>query len=144
MNCNTCFPEGENGPLSRGFIAHSYLEGLNPVEMFNHSMSGREGLIDTAIKTAQTGYTERKLMKCLENVVVKENGMVFDGNKIKCGNTNTHRLTIPVYPRLKNIPISCRLYTYARHHVWSILSPRPPSLFTFSPSLHVLVMRKIK
>jgi len=78
----TCFPEGENGPLSRGFIAHSYLEGLNPVEMFNHSMSGREGLIDTAIKTAQTGYTERKLMKCLENVVVKENGMVFDGNKI--------------------------------------------------------------
>ena len=78
----TCFPEGENGPLSRGFVAHSYLEGLNPVEMFNHSMSGREGLIDTAIKTAQTGYTERKLMKCLENVVVRKNGMVFDGDKV--------------------------------------------------------------
>ena len=78
----TCFPEGENGPLSRGFIAHSYLEGLSPVEMFNHSMSGREGLIDTAIKTAQTGYTERKLMKCLENVVVKQGGMVFDGEKL--------------------------------------------------------------
>ena len=78
----TCFPEGENGPLSRGFVAHSYLEGLSPVEMFNHSMSGREGLIDTAIKTAQTGYTERKLMKCLENVVVKEQGVVFDGEKV--------------------------------------------------------------
>ena len=78
----TCFPEGENGPLSRGFVAHSYLEGLSPVEMFNHSMSGREGLIDTAIKTAQTGYTERKLMKCLENVVVKQEGMVFDGDKV--------------------------------------------------------------
>ena len=78
----TCFAEGENGPLSRGFVAHSYLEGLNPVEMFNHSMSGREGLIDTAIKTAQTGYTERKLMKSLENVVVKGEGMVFDGDKV--------------------------------------------------------------
>ena len=78
----TCFPEGENGPLSRGFIAHSYLEGLSPVEMFNHSMSGREGLIDTAIKTAQTGYTERKLMKTLENVIVKQEGMVFDGDKV--------------------------------------------------------------
>ena len=78
----TCFPEGENGPLSRGFVAHSYLEGLSPIEMFNHSMSGREGLIDTAIKTAQTGYTERKLMKCLENVVVKQEGMVFDGDKV--------------------------------------------------------------
>ena len=78
----TCFPVGENGPLSRGFVAHSYLEGLSPVEMFNHSMSGREGLIDTAIKTAQTGYTERKLMKCLENVVVKQESMVFDGDKV--------------------------------------------------------------
>jgi len=78
----TCFPSGENGPLSRGFVAHSYLEGLSPIEMFNHSMSGREGLIDTAIKTAQTGYTERKLMKCLENVVVKEQGVVYDGDKV--------------------------------------------------------------
>ena len=78
----TCFDQGENGPRSRGFVSRSYLEGLDPIEMFCHSMSGREGLIDTAIKTAQTGYTERKLMKCLENVVVKQEGLVFDGNKV--------------------------------------------------------------
>ena len=50
--------------------------------MYAHSMSGREGLIDTAIKTAQTGYTERKLMKCLENIVTHIDGTVRDGDRI--------------------------------------------------------------
>lgn len=78
----TEFERGENGPLSRGFVSHSYLEGLSPFEMFCHSMSGREGLIDTAIKTAQTGYTERKLMKCLENISVHSDGTVRDRDQI--------------------------------------------------------------
>ena len=63
-------------------MSHSYLEGLSPFEMFAHSMSGREGLIDTAIKTAQTGYTERKLMKCLENIKTHIDGSVRDGDQI--------------------------------------------------------------
>ena len=78
----TEFKRGENGPTSRGFVSHSYLEGLTPFEMFCHSMSGREGLIDTAIKTAQTGYTERKLMKCLENITVYMDGTVRDRDQI--------------------------------------------------------------
>ncbi len=78
----TEFKRGENGPTSRGFVSHSYLEGLTPFEMFCHSMSGREGLIDTAIKTAQTGYTERKLMKCLENITVNTDGTVRDRDQV--------------------------------------------------------------
>lgn len=78
----TQFKRGENGPLSRGFVSHSFLDGLSPFEMFAHSMSGREGLIDTAIKTAQTGYTERKLMKCLENITTHVDGTVRDGDRI--------------------------------------------------------------
>lgn len=79
---STEFDHGDNTPLSRGFVSHSYLEGLAPFEMFAHSMSGREGLIDTAIKTAQTGYTERKLMKTLENVVTHVDGTVRDGDRV--------------------------------------------------------------
>ena len=78
----THFERGEDGPTSRGFVSHSFLEGLTPFEMYAHSMSGREGLIDTAIKTAQTGYTERKLMKCLENITTHFDGTVRDGDRI--------------------------------------------------------------
>ena len=43
------------GPESRGFVENSYLAGLTPSEFFFHAMGGREGLIDTAVKTAETG-----------------------------------------------------------------------------------------
>lgn len=79
---STEFARGEDTPQSRGFVSHSYLEGLSPFEMFAHSMSGREGLIDTAIKTAQTGYTERKLMKCLENIKTHSDGTVRDRQRV--------------------------------------------------------------
>lgn len=50
-------------PKSRGFVANSFFTGLDPQEFFFHTMSGREGLIDTAVKTAETGYMQRRLMK---------------------------------------------------------------------------------
>ena len=64
------FKPGENTPQSRGFVESSYVNGLQPAELFFHAMSGREGVIDTAIKTAQTGYFQRKLMKALENLTI--------------------------------------------------------------------------
>ena len=57
-------------PHARGFVSSSYLQGLGPVEFFYHSMSGREGLIDTAVKTSETGYLQRKLMKSLEDIKI--------------------------------------------------------------------------
>ncbi|KAI5169741.1 DNA-directed RNA polymerase II subunit RPB1 [Pancytospora epiphaga] len=51
---------------ARGFVENSYLSGLSPCEYFFHAMGGREGLIDTAIKTAETGYIQRRLVKALE------------------------------------------------------------------------------
>ena len=77
----TCFKRGDTTPQSRGFVPHTYLEGLTPVEMYFCAMAGREGLIDTAIKTAQTGYISRRLMKCLENIVV-HHGAAKDGTKM--------------------------------------------------------------
>jgi DNA-directed RNA polymerase II subunit RPB1 len=53
-------------PKARGFIKNSYLHGLTPQEFFFHAMAGCEGLIDTAVKTAETGYIQRRLVKALE------------------------------------------------------------------------------
>jgi len=57
----------DDGPESRGFVESSFIKGLNPQEFFFHSMGGREGLIDTAVKTSETGYIQRKLVKAMED-----------------------------------------------------------------------------
>ncbi|KAJ0410245.1 hypothetical protein P43SY_002577 [Pythium insidiosum] len=64
------------GPESRGFVENSYLKGLTPQEFFFHAMGGREGLIDTAVKTAETGYIQRRLVKAMESVMTRYDGTV--------------------------------------------------------------------
>jgi DNA-directed RNA polymerase II subunit RPB1 len=54
------FRQYDDGPEARGFVENSYLRGLTPQEFFFHAMGGREGLIDTAVKTASTGYIQRR------------------------------------------------------------------------------------
>uniref|UniRef100_A0A4W6CUU1 DNA-directed RNA polymerase subunit n=1 Tax=Lates calcarifer TaxID=8187 RepID=A0A4W6CUU1_LATCA len=70
------FIKDDYGPESRGFVENSYLAGLTPTEFFFHAMGGREGLIDTAVKTAETGYIQRRLIKSMESVMVKYDGTV--------------------------------------------------------------------
>ncbi|KAI1850587.1 hypothetical protein JX265_004297 [Neoarthrinium moseri] len=55
-------------PAAKGFVANSFYTGLVPTEFLMHAMSGREGLVDTAVKTAETGYMSRRLMKSLEDL----------------------------------------------------------------------------
>ena len=55
---------------ARGFVANSFISGQTPQEYFFHAMGGREGLIDTAVKTSATGYVQRKLMKAMEDLKV--------------------------------------------------------------------------
>jgi DNA-directed RNA polymerase II subunit RPB1 len=57
----------DDGPESRGFVENSFMTGLTPQQFFFHSMGGREGLIDTAVKTSETGYIQRKLVKAMED-----------------------------------------------------------------------------
>ena len=70
------FTKDDFSPESRGFVENSYLRGLTPQEFFFHAMAGREGLIDTAVKTAETGYIQRRLVKALEDVMVCYDGTV--------------------------------------------------------------------
>ena len=55
---------------ARGFVENSFISGQTPQEYFFHAMGGREGLIDTAVKTSQTGYIQRKLVKAMEDLKV--------------------------------------------------------------------------
>eukprot|EP00080_Pristionchus_pacificus_P004343 PDM64363.1 hypothetical protein PRIPAC_52619 [Pristionchus pacificus] len=70
------FIKDDYGPESKGFVENSYLAGLTPAEFFFHAMGGREGLIDTAVKTAETGYIQRRLIKAMESVMVCYDGTV--------------------------------------------------------------------
>ena len=62
------FPKAARQPPSKGFVQNSFFSGLTPTEFIFHAMSGREGLVDTAVKTAETGYMSRRLMKSLEDL----------------------------------------------------------------------------
>ncbi|KAI8611777.1 hypothetical protein BC830DRAFT_1161990 [Chytriomyces sp. MP71] len=70
------FTKDDHSPEARGFVENSYLKGLTPQEFFFHAMGGREGLIDTAVKTAETGYIQRRLVKALEDVMAQYDGTV--------------------------------------------------------------------
>lgn len=65
------FAKDDLGMESRGFVENSYLRGLSPQEFFFHAMGGREGCIDTAVKTAETGYIQRRLVKAMETVMAQ-------------------------------------------------------------------------
>ena len=62
------FTKNSKTPQSKGFVRNSFFSGLTPPEFLFHAISGREGLVDTAVKTAETGYMSRRLMKSLEDL----------------------------------------------------------------------------
>jgi DNA-directed RNA polymerase II subunit RPB1 len=64
------FCQFDNSAESRGFVENSFYKGLQPHEFYFHAMGGREGIIDTAVKTSETGYIQRRLIKALEDVKV--------------------------------------------------------------------------
>ncbi len=72
------FKRFDDSATARGFIASSFIKGLNPDEFFFHAMAGREGLIDTAVKTADTGYMQRQIRVALEDLVTQHDGSVRD------------------------------------------------------------------
>jgi len=65
---------------ARGFITQRFLTGVHPQNYYVHCMAGREGLIDTAVKTSRSGYLQRQLMKGLEGLTVKYDNTVRDSD----------------------------------------------------------------
>ncbi len=76
------FKQGELTPESRGFVRNSFKKGLTPTEYFFHAMGGREGLVDTAIRTARSGYLQRRLINALQDLIVHNNYTVRDSGGV--------------------------------------------------------------
>lgn len=76
------FTKYDHGALARGFVPSSYIKGLSPSSFFFHTMGGREGLIDTACKTAETGYIQRRIVKALEDARIEYDGSVRGSNTV--------------------------------------------------------------
>ena len=72
----TYFHEDDDRSHSRGLIKSCYFDGLQYPEFVYHALTGRDGLIDTSIKTAETGYAQRRLVKSLEDILIKYDGTV--------------------------------------------------------------------
>jgi len=68
-------------PKSRGFVSSSYRNGLKPEEFFFHAMGGREGLVDTAVRTSTSGYMQRRLVNALQDLVIENDGTVRTSDK---------------------------------------------------------------
>ena len=77
-----CFHEHDDTPDARGFIRNNFFKGLNGTEFFFHAATSREGLINTALKTAKTGYIQRRMIKALEDLVVNYDGTVRNINNV--------------------------------------------------------------
>ena len=64
------YTKDDDSAEARGFVENSFISGQTPQEYYFHAMGGREGLIDTAVKTSETGYVQRKLIKAMEDLKV--------------------------------------------------------------------------
>ncbi|MDP3918875.1 MAG: DNA-directed RNA polymerase subunit A' [Nanoarchaeota archaeon] len=74
------FKEGDKSPMARGFVRHSFKQGLNPVEFFLHAMTGRDSLMDTALRTPKSGYLYRRLANALQDLKVEYDETVRGAN----------------------------------------------------------------
>ena len=72
------FKENDDNPDSHGFVKSNYRDGLSAIEFFFHAMGGREGLVDTAVRTQQSGYMQRRLINALEHIKLEYDGTVRD------------------------------------------------------------------
>jgi DNA-directed RNA polymerase subunit A' len=70
------FPVNDLSPQAKGFVQSSFRRGLSPEEFFFHAISGREGLVDTAVRTAQSGYMYRRLQSAMQDFYVSYDGTV--------------------------------------------------------------------
>jgi DNA-directed RNA polymerase subunit A' len=72
------YQEDDLSSDAHGFVKHSYREGLEPKEFFFHAMGGREGLVDTAVRTSKSGYLQRRLINALSELETQYDGTVRD------------------------------------------------------------------
>jgi DNA-directed RNA polymerase subunit A' len=74
------FKKGDKSPQAKGFISSSFLEGMNPIELYMHTMGGRDSAMGKSLLTAVSGYLQRRLVNALQDLYVKEDLSVRDAS----------------------------------------------------------------
>ena len=98
-------------PAAKGFVANSFYTGLTATEFFFHTVGGREGLVDTAVKTAETGYMQRRLMKAMEDLVIRYDRTVRSSNETIIQFTYGDDGLDPMFMDDRKLPVSL-------HRLW--------------------------
>lgn len=75
-----CFKPYETSVRAGGYVVNRFLTGIRPQEYYFHTMAGREGLIDTAVKTSRSGYLQRCIIKGMEGLRVEYDTSVRDSD----------------------------------------------------------------
>ena len=73
------FKKGDLTPLAHGFVRESFKEGISPLGFFFEAQKGREGIMDSSLKTRVSGYLQRRLVNALQDIVVSEDMKAYDG-----------------------------------------------------------------
>lgn len=79
--CLPHFKKNDLGPEAHGFVKSAFKSGLNPFEFFFHAMTGRDALMDTALRTPKSGYLYRRLANALQDLKIEYDGTVRNANK---------------------------------------------------------------
>ena len=79
--CLSVFKKHDLGPEAHGFVKNSFKSGLTPVEFFFHAMTGRDALMDTALRTPKSGYLYRRLANALQDLKIEYDGTVRNASK---------------------------------------------------------------
>ena len=72
------YKQNDENPDAHGFVKSNFRDGLSALEFFFHTMGGREGLVDTAVRTQQSGYMQRRLINALEHIKLEYDHTVRD------------------------------------------------------------------
>jgi DNA-directed RNA polymerase III subunit RPC1 len=118
------FPKNARQPPSKGFVKNSFFSGLTPTEFLFHAISGREGLVDTAVKTAETGYMSRRLMKSLEDLSTQYDDTVRNSSGIIVQFQFGADKLDPVDMEGSAVPVNFeRTWTHAENLTWNNNDP---------------------
>ncbi len=77
----SCFKAGDLTPDAHGFVRNSFKKGLTPAEFFFMGMTGRDSLMDTALRTPKSGYLYRRLANALQDLKVEYDSTIRDASK---------------------------------------------------------------
>ncbi len=94
------FKKGDLSDSAKGFVSHSFKDGLSPIQYFFHAAGGRDSVVDKGVNPAKTGYMQRRLINALQDLVVRSDSSVRDAEdkiiQLKYGDDGNDSTGMPI------------------------------------------------